>query len=337
MATQTLAMVGADGRPAATDVLVWTGPVRFEWEMPTAGPAKLASKKTSVEFEARFYRVGEQDGWRYAGEALETLETPSAVIYYPKGAEKAARHIAEGFPEAKKHDDEFFGKKIERVEEIRLYDRRDVLQFSVYPSMFQTDTTLSGWSEAGQSIKFMTTYARDVRGWTAAFAHEYGHVATWEMGERASNMPWWVQEGVAELAAEAFTGGRGRIDRVMVRWAKEKKLAEWLQISDYRTTDQGMRLHPYHQGHHMVGFVSDTYGAEKRVAWLQRMADGADLEKATAKVLGLEFAEVVAFEIDKDLCLVFQSAECGGVQDAVTVALKGRAVIWFAIQIGAAL
>lgn len=308
-ATQKLTLVGADGKPAPTDVEVWTGPVRFEWEMPTAGPAKLPSSKTAVEFEARFYRAPEDGAWRYAGEALETLESPNAVIYYPKGAERAARHIAEGFPAAKKHDDEFFGKNIDRVEEIRLYDRRDVLQFSVYPSMFQTDTTLSGWSEAGQSIKFMTTYARDVRGWTAAFAHEYGHVATWEMGEKASAMPWWVQEGVAEMAAEAFTGGRGRIDKVMVRWAKDKKLAEWMQISDYRTTDQGMRLHPYHQGHHMVGFVSDTFGAEKRIAWLQKMADGADVEKATAKVLGLTFAELDAKWREHVAGLVAKAAE----------------------------
>ena len=47
-------------------------------------------------------------------------------------------------------------------------------------------------------------------------------------------------------------------------------------------------------------------------------------------------AEVVAFEVDEDLGLVFQSAKCCGVQDAVTVALKGCAVIRFAIQIGAA-
>lgn len=280
-------------RVGAAEMSSWTGEVVFEWEMPTEGPAK-AGKKASVKFEARFLRRDDGDVWRYAGEALEVLETPHAVIHYPKSGEKAAKAIAEGFPAAKKHDDAFFGKAIDRVEEIRLYDRRDVLQFSVYPSMFQTDTTLSGWSEAGQSIKFMTTYARDVRGWTAAFAHEYGHVATWEMGEKASNMPWWVQEGVAELAAEEFTGGRGRIDRVMVRWAKENNLPDWPAISDYRSTDQKLRLHPYHQGQHMVGFITDRYGAEKRVAWLAAMAAGADVEKATARVLGLPFAELDA-------------------------------------------
>jgi hypothetical protein len=47
-------------------------------------------------------------------------------------------------------------------------------------------------------------------------------------------------------------------------------------------------------------------------------------------------AKVIAFEIDENLGLVFQPAKGGGVQDAISVALKGRAVIWLAIQIGAA-
>ena len=48
-------------------------------------------------------------------------------------------------------------------------------------------------------------------------------------------------------------------------------------------------------------------------------------------------AEIIAFEVDKNLRLIFQSAKCRGVQNAVTVALKGCAVVRLAVQIGASL
>src|SRR5215211_695234 len=48
-------------------------------------------------------------------------------------------------------------------------------------------------------------------------------------------------------------------------------------------------------------------------------------------------AEIVAFVIDEYLRLVFEPAECCGVNDAVAVALKGCTVFRFAIQVGAPL
>lgn len=293
--TRELAMIGEGGKPGKVEtVQAWIGEVRFEYTMPTEGPAKVPSKSVNLSFLVMFLKNHATSAWQYAGEALESLNTTNAIIYYPRGYQAPAKQIAEGFPQAKAHDDEFFGAKIDRVEEIRLFDRRDVLQFSVYPSMFQTDITLSGWSEPGQSIKFLTNYARDVKGWKAAFAHEYGHVDTWELGPKASDMPWWVQEGIAELAAEEFTGGRERMDRVMIRWHKNGELAAWDLISDYRNTPLNKRLHPYHQGQHMVGFISDTFGAEKRKAWLSAMATGTPFAEATPKTLGLTFAELDA-------------------------------------------
>jgi hypothetical protein len=281
----------SDGQTVET----WTGAVRFAWTMPTTGEAKK-SAEASVEFEAVFMRAAGSTAWKYAGEALDMLDVPvattHATIHYPKGAKVPADQIAKAFPAAKAHVDAFFGREIDRVEEIRLYDRRDVLQLSVYPSMFQTDTTLSGWSETGQSIKFLTMYARDEKGWTAAFAHEYGHVATWNLGDKAAATPWWLQEGIAELAAESFTGGRSRINPIIVAWAKKNELATWDEITDYRKTPQTKRRQPYHQGHHMVGFVHDTKGREMCIAWIAAMAGGKSLDEASREVLGTPFADL---------------------------------------------
>lgn len=267
--------------------------VRVSWTMPTTGPANVPERSTAVEFRAMFT---ERDGsWRYAGEALEELKTSAAVIRYPKGHDDTARDIAAAFPRAKRHVDEGFGLAIDRVEQITLYDSRAVLQFTVYPSMFQTDTTLSGWSEPGQSIKFLTNYTRGQAGWTAAFAHEYGHVATWEIGPHAASMPWWVQEGVAELASEAFMASwlRERPGRTVRELAAKGELPTWDRLSDYRTVEADLRLLPYLQGHHFIGWLSERRGRDARNRWLGLMArDGKPLDEATLEAFGEPFADL---------------------------------------------
>src|SRR5262245_25159900 len=51
--------------------------------------------------------------------------------------------------------------------------------------------------------------------------------------------------------------------------------------------------------------------------------------------MGEAGTEVVAFVVDEDLRLVFESTKGGGVEDAIAVALEGRAIVGFVIEIGA--
>ena len=53
--------------------------------------------------------------------------------------------------------------------------------------------------------------------------------------------------------------------------------------------------------------------------------------------MGQAGAEIIALVVDEYLCLVFQAAEGGGVQDPVTVALEGGAVFGLVIEVGPAL
>ena len=246
-----------------------------------------------VRFPAAFHK---RDGeWKYAGERLEEMVKDGFVIRYPKGHEETATMIAEAFPVAKAHVDKGFSITNNRVEHIKLYDSQSVLQMSVYPSMYKTDLTLSGWNEQGESIKFATWYTDSVAGWTKAFAHEYGHVATWELGSKAKELAWWIAEGAAELAAEDFPPvTRDRVHRWAVRQHAEGTLAQWSEITDYRTTKRELRSHPYHQGHSFVGYVSDRFGRDKRNAWLAALCDGKSLDVASADVLGESFANLDA-------------------------------------------
>lgn len=276
-------MAGSDAAPEYADDHAFV-PLTMVWTL-TDEPEQR------VKFPAAFYkRNGE---WKYAGEHLQELAKQGFIIRYPVGFEKVAEQIAEAFPPAKEHVDKGFAITNTRTEQIKLYDKRPVLQASVYPSMYKTDLTLSGWNEKGESIKFATWYTGSVEGWTKAFAHEYGHVGTWELGDKAKDLPWWVAEGAAELAAEDFPPNtRDRVHTWAVRQSAEGTLVDWSEITDYRTTKRELRGHPYHQGHSFIGYISDTYGREGRNAWLAALCSGKTLEEASTGALKVSFKEL---------------------------------------------
>ncbi len=230
--------------------------------------------------------------WLYAGEEWQEQGARGFIVKYFAGAEDTVRDVIEAFPVARAHVNKEFGIDLADTQIIKLYDDMEHLKATVYLSM--PDTVLGGWNEPGESIKFLTRYAHDVPGWTRAFAHEYGHVATWELGPQLREAPWWVHEGVAELAAEAFMGERGRNDKLIRVMASQGQLTAWDQIADYQTAPQGLKLMAYHQGHHMVGYISDRWGRAELNAWLRRMGRGESLDEATRGEFGMSFAELDA-------------------------------------------
>jgi hypothetical protein len=211
-------------------------------------------------------------------------------VKYLPGSEGVVADVLEAFPVAWAHVDEGFEHRITRRQEIKLFQDMEHLKATVYLSM--PDEILGGWQEPGESIKFMASYTEG-ENWRQAFAHEYGHVATFEMGPHATNMAWWAVEGVAELAAEEFRSGyRSWLDGQIGRWARAGQLAAWADLSDYRTTAAGLKWQAYVQGHHMVAYLSERWGRQKRNQWLRAMANGSSLDGATRQVFGLSFAEL---------------------------------------------
>jgi hypothetical protein len=241
--------------------------------------------------------------WLYQGEDWRVMTGDAGgcpFVIKHLGSDRAVRaatDILKAFPVVKAHDDEGFDVTITRAPDhpiqIKLYDSMEHLKAWVYLSM--PDEVLGGWNEPGESIKFMSNYTVGVDRWTGAFAHEYGHVCTWELGSKPKNMPWWVSEGVSELAAEAFTHDRDTIDRKirgMARINGAGGVVAWNDISDYDKTAAPIKILAYHQGHHMVGYVSDRWGRSKRNAWLRAMTAGKSLDEATLGALGLSFDDL---------------------------------------------
>jgi hypothetical protein len=269
------------------------------------------------------FTLGDTGKWLYAGEdwqVLETAELPARderfqgvdpasarqpinrhvprpqhgarVRYFP-GYEAVAERIVALLPQVREHVDEGFQNVVPRVQEVKIYPSMKHMQASIYLSY--TDG-LSGWNEPGESIKLLTRPTASTRGLRTLLAHEYGHVATFELGPKANDMPWWLLEGIAELSSERFTGkGKGAdAEASVIRWHKNDTLAPWQDLADFHNVPPNLTHHVYKQGHHMMMFISDTFGQDARNTWMGEMAGGKTLDEATIAVMHMPFSELDA-------------------------------------------
>jgi hypothetical protein len=274
-------------------------PLVMTWRI-TTGPKEswgAGGEERTATFPSVIFTKDDPDGagplpprWIFRGEKWERLERDGFVVCYLPGSEAVAEEVAQAFPVARDHDNEGFGVK-PPPQVLKLYVSMDHLKASVFPNM--PDRVLGGWSEPGESIKFMTTYTHGVKSWTNAYAHEYGHVCTWEMVSGTRHMPWWVEEGVAELAAQEYRPGYWeRLDTSVRKAAADGTLAAWDDLSDYLNTKPNLKRAAYTQGHHMVGYISNRWDREGRNRWLRLMASGSTLDEATRQALGISFEQL---------------------------------------------
>jgi hypothetical protein len=260
------------------------------WRMAADGPERTLT--TPVSFRLHEGR------WCFEGERWASIDVPAdqatgfagARVQFEPGLEATAKAVAEQLPAVRREVDALFGQRIDRIQPIKLYASMKHLQASIYLSY--TDA-LSGWNEPGEAVKILVS--RRPSGLGALLAHEYGHVATFELGAKASDAPWWVLEGIAERSAWPFRAGRAKeLDRRIVQWASDSNLAEWAALSDFRSVEARWRGHVYAQGEHMIAYITQRFGDARRTDWLRALARGESLEHASTGALGIAFAALDA-------------------------------------------
>lgn len=257
-------------------------PLTMTWKME-------GGHQRSIAYEVMF---AEQDGsWRYAGERWNVLKGEGVEVRFVNGFDEIGQRVADVFPEVRAHVEEGFELTIDRVQQVKIYPSMTHLQASIYLSYVDP---LSGWNEPGESIKVLLGWRGGGAGLKMLLAHEFGHVCTFEMGDQATKMPWWVAEGVAELAAEAFSGGAAALDRTMRNWARNGRLADWELMHDFRTTPRNVQMNVYRQGHHMMAYITKRFGRTQRNNWIRALTQGKTLDEASREVLGLTFDELDA-------------------------------------------
>lgn len=271
--------------PAETSDL--TADLRISWRLPDA-------RERHVRFPARFTHA-EGDMWLFAGEDWSTMssaDSQNVVLYLDDSLDEVAARVIQVMPEIREHVDEGFETSLDRPQVIKLYTNMTHLQESIYLSY--TDP-LGGWNEPGEAIKIIADPRMGARGLRTLLAHEYGHVATFTYSPDASNnMPWWVAEGVAELAAERYTGRRAReaVNEIVQAWAKAGTLADWRDMADFRTTPANLQGHVYTQGHQFLGYLSERFDRPTRNRWLRLLAAGVEIDQASQEALGMGFDEL---------------------------------------------
>ncbi len=277
---------GEGGQAFRIDGATAEAPIEVVWSMP--GWPKPRTLRWTASF-----RRGE-DGWRYSGEKWNRLESEGVLVMYADGLEEAARAVADELPAVRRHVHDGFlfaedSPLATRVQEVKVYGSMQHLQASIFLSY--TDG-IAGWNEPGESIKLLIGRRTRAGSLRPLLAHEYGHVATFELGD--ARMPWWILEGVAELSAEVYGKSRERNDREVRRWKAEGKLPPFEEMAEFDDRAKKWYSQVYGQGHHMLGYISDRYGREARVGWLTAQARGDSLDQATRDVLGLSFEELDA-------------------------------------------
>lgn len=276
----------------------WTVP------RPATSDGKPAPELSrTVSFPAKFTREPETGAWRYAGEAWRTLElVPKAEDGKPQvergvrvrffaGFDEVAERIVQVLPDVREHVHEGFGLTVPRVQEVKLYPSMRHLQLSIYPGYIDG---LGGWNEPGEAIKLLARPSTGKLELQVLLSHEYGHLATFEMGPKASDMPWWALEGVAELATEKYVGGSRDADAAVRSWSRRGQLQAWEAIADFHNTPPKLMRHVYKQGQHMMRFISDEGGREGRNRFLRVLANGGTLDEAARAGVKMSFAELDA-------------------------------------------
>ncbi len=297
-------------REASTTTLDTT--LRMKWAWAPEGEPKRFAR--SIDLPVRFV---ERDGrWLYAGERWhelaglgEPVDSRAAgiddtnpdlprlgrvLVQYEPDLADVAREVVGAFPEVARHVLIGFERldapqSRDRVQRIKLYSSMKHLQHSIYLSYRDG---LGGWNEPGESIKLLVEPFDTRRDLKNVLAHELGHQLTFDLGDKANEMPWWVLEGVAELSAARFAGGFERADAMARSWAKRGGLKDWESLRDFRGEAAKHQVHVYVQGQHMLQYVTDRFARDGRNRWLTAMAQGQTLDAATLASLDMSFEEL---------------------------------------------
>ncbi len=266
------------------------GDERATFELRTDWQMSDRSAPRSVSFPVLFTRDEASGAWRYAGESWTTVEDGINRVLCFGGFEKAAEMALGVLPEVREHVDELFANPLDTRQVVKIYPTMKHLQHSIYLSYVDG---LSGWNEPDESIKILHSRRRSRNGMRMLLAHEYGHVATFVMGSKSTDIPWWALEGVAELCTVRYLRDKSRgNNRFMARAAGERELPAWEDLSDFRSVKPKNQPFVYAQGQHMIQFITDRHGDDGRNAWFRAMSQGATIDEATQQTLGQTFAEL---------------------------------------------
>jgi hypothetical protein len=275
----------ADGTPRPEADGFWTVPVTIAWTLPGS------EEPRGITYDARFRPVGLPDGaWLYAGRVWDERHEGGVRILLhpgdPNGTEMAD-YLAERAGPILASVEAELEETLDAEPTIKIYPDMASLQASI--ALSYTDP-LGGWNEPGESIKLLGRPGFAGPRMEPTVAHELGHAVSFEYGSHIITAPWWVLEGIAEIAGDPF---RARpLDNAAPHLARRGELIDFTRLADFRGEAMNHGRQVYTQGRSMLAYISQRWDRTTRNDWIRAMARGETLDEATRSVLGLSFEEL---------------------------------------------
>ncbi len=258
--------------------------------MSSAGGATL-----SVVF------VRSSESWVWAGEDWSTLEDHGLRLSFFDDAITNNRRQAETMmgilPGILTRLTREFDFVPSHSVHIRLYDSAATLQTMTRIS--QPD--LTSWNVPGEAIKV----ALDPNRLPPPEPILAGHLSRfllYEMAEETPGaFPWWLEEGIAAYGEALFRplSERDRwvesISALMLSGpGRSSQLTHWDDFGSPPSWDDPRRQPAASQTYTLIAYITETWGAQARNAWIRAIAEGHPLDEACVEQLGLTLDELDA-------------------------------------------
>jgi hypothetical protein len=244
-----------------------------------------------------FYR--KDDTWLLGGERWKTTDVSGFRFYYFADSivdnQAQANAVIEFLPAIYADINRKLDFTPEHIAHLKMYESPVTLQNWTRLSI----PVMDQWNEPGESIK-IPLGAGDTAPLESDVAREYTRFVLYEIaGGSHGRYPWWMEEGVAAYGG-SLSQTLSRRNRVIKQIAGRalapadapQQLLDWEMLKtrpDLLDDDMQWAIN---QSYTLVQYITDTYGAETRNAWIRAVATDQTVEEATLAQLGVSLDDL---------------------------------------------
>ena len=242
----------------------------------------------TVTYEAAF--IEREGRWFFSGPNFQIIMGKQFVIHYYPQHRDLANAVIERLDSVLRSASEELNYYPKNRINLNLYPDEDLLKSSINLAY---NSSISGWTEPGESIKIVIRSSGDAEDMKPILAHEITHSLMYEMVGGHGDIPWWLDEGVARYASTPFEPSNIMELRELELKEQVSKnmILSWSELADKQSLPQETYRLGYVQGWSFVSYVTGQFGRDARNSWLKAVGSN-NIESATLQVFGMTFQEL---------------------------------------------
>jgi hypothetical protein len=259
----------------------------IRWSRRDATGGSSGGATTSVVFR----REGRD--WLLGGERWQTADVDGFRLYYFADEmvdnSPQAQTVLQFLPTVYGAITREFDVVPAGMAHLKMYDSAVTLQNWTRLSV----PALQSWNAPGESIK-LALGPDNTAPSESDVAREYTRFALFELA--GGSFPWWLEEGIAEYGGSLFRtlSSRNRAVEQIAALASappdsEERLFRWDELEETPTLAPGDMRTAINQSFTLAQYVTDSYGAAARNAWIRAIATDQTPVEACRMYLGVSF------------------------------------------------